>query len=163
MKGFGTQWSLWCTQAWNICLAIMNQVASRHPCDVTEWWFMGLLANGVVSMAHCWVYHCLICWPKYKLSSSKFGNALRVDSTGRNSCHFLKSIDSSGGRPFMLCKETVKESRARDRIIQQSLFTYQAGKVWSTQLNTLRLGKITLQTFSDGFSWNKFLLGLGYG
>ena len=27
MQGFGTQWSLWCTQAWNICLAIMNQVA----------------------------------------------------------------------------------------------------------------------------------------
>ena len=52
MQGFGTQWSLLCTQAWNICLAIMNQVAfpaselhqlSRHPCDVTEWWFMGSL------------------------------------------------------------------------------------------------------------------------
>ena len=58
MQGFGTQWSLWCTQAWNICLAIMNQAAfpaselhqlSRHPSDVTEWWFMGLLANGVFS------------------------------------------------------------------------------------------------------------------
>ena len=45
MQGFGTQWSLWCTQAWSICLAIMNQVAfpasellqlSRPPCDVTE-------------------------------------------------------------------------------------------------------------------------------
>ena len=57
MQGFGTQWSLWCTQAWNICLAIMNQVAfpasellrlSRPPCDITEWWFMGLLANGLL-------------------------------------------------------------------------------------------------------------------
>ena len=27
MQGFGTQWTLWCTQAWNICIAIMNQVA----------------------------------------------------------------------------------------------------------------------------------------
>ena len=57
MQGFGTRWSLWCIQAWNICLAIMNQVAfpasellqlSRPPCDGTEWWFMGLLANGLL-------------------------------------------------------------------------------------------------------------------
>ena len=72
MQGFGTQWYLWCTQAWNICLAIMNQVAfpaselhqlSRHPCDVTEWWFMGLLANGVfVPTLHRWISAAVGRW-----------------------------------------------------------------------------------------------------
>ena len=66
MQDFGTQWSLWCTHAWNICLAIMNQVAfpasellqlSRPPCDDTEWWLMGLLANGLLHALQCTDLH----------------------------------------------------------------------------------------------------------
>ena len=59
MQRFGTQWSLWCPQAWNIYIVIMNQVAfqtsellqlSHPPCDVTQWkWLMGWMAKGLLS------------------------------------------------------------------------------------------------------------------
>ena len=57
LQGFGTQWSVWCTQAWNMCIAIMNQVAfpasellqhSRHPQNEAQNWIMGSVANGLL-------------------------------------------------------------------------------------------------------------------
>ena len=84
MQGFGTQWSLWCPQAWNIYITIMNQVAFppasellelSHPtCDVTQWkWDKWQKLYWVHQVAFSFTKLCF-CLEKAKSMSMQQGN-----------------------------------------------------------------------------------------
>ena len=137
----------------------MNQVAfpasellqlSRPPCDVTEWWFMGLLANGLLH------FGCGRATPPVSRSRNWPSGRMQIFliKIGQKKLFFAKKDPQTNFDAWLILQKPVLSFKCNDNLKMANLKAISSSATL-THRDRDKIAAISQTTLSSAFSWMK--------